>query len=199
MERLIYGLIDPTTREMRYVGSSTKGLVRPMEHLRPCAYEKSSRRVYHWIRELVCEGHRPEIVLIEFVQADVNLIDCETGWIRYFRNIGCQLTNATGRAGGTGMTGKRHSDETKRRISEKKTGAKMSDAARKNIGAAVLGRRYHEDVRRRMGVSKIGKVRSEETRAKCADALSGIKHSEGRKKNTSTAMKKWWEERRGRV
>jgi hypothetical protein len=112
-ERLIYGLIDSVTQEMRYIGSSTKGLARPHEHLRPCAYEKSQRKVYRWIRESLSAGVIPGIVVIEFVPDEMNLIHCETGWIRYFRTIGCQLTNSTGRAGGTGMTGKRHSDETR--------------------------------------------------------------------------------------
>lgn len=35
---LIYALQDPNTKEIRYIGRSTKGLKRPQNHLLPCYY-----------------------------------------------------------------------------------------------------------------------------------------------------------------
>ena len=184
---------------MRYVGSSTKGLARPREHFRPCAYQKSQRRMHRWMRETLSIGIIPEIVVIEYVPDEIDLFSVETGWIRYFREIGCKLTNSTGSAAGTGMTGKRHSNETKQKISEQKKGIKFSEESRRNIGNASKGRKYSAEVKARMGAPKKGKARDEETRKKLSESLTGVLHSEERKQRTSEAMKLWWEKRRGGV
>lgn len=37
---LIYGLTDPITDELRYIGRSSSGLNRPRQHLAPSVYNK---------------------------------------------------------------------------------------------------------------------------------------------------------------
>lgn len=195
-DRFVYGLIDPDTREMRYVGSTNIGMKRPRNHLLPCVYLKDGRRVYRWVREAIGNGRIPEIVIIEYVPTDRNLIQDETGWMVYFRQIGCRLLNATGRAGGTGMTGKHHTEETKRKISQAKLGRKLSEQSRKNIGAASKKRGVSPKTIQKAADARRGKPRSEETKRKCSEALKGVPHTDERKRNTSQIMKKWWENRR---
>lgn len=195
-DRLIYGLVDPTTNLIRYVGSSTKGLDRPKEHLRPCNY-KFDRKVYRWIREVVEKGSLPKIVVLEEVARGANLIDAETWWMRYLRCFGCDLTNSTGSAGGTGMTGKKHSVSTKKRISDKKTGVRMSSEACRNISLSKKGKAPPRANIDACTAAKIGKKRSEDTKLKISEKLKGVKQTDERKTAHSIRMKKWWEERRG--
>jgi hypothetical protein len=65
--RFVYGLVDPQTSEMRYVGSTTVGIKRPQFHLKQYAYIKSNRKVYKWIRSSIEMNIVPKIVIIEFV------------------------------------------------------------------------------------------------------------------------------------
>lgn len=198
-ERLIYGLIDPDTREMRYVGSSTVGLQRPRQHFLPCAYLKSTRRVYRWMSESISQGKIPEVVILDFVPESENLIRVEDGWIKYFRAIGCRLTNSTGSAGGTGMTGNSHSQETREKISRSKKGSKLSADVRKRLSAQRKGRTPSRSVIEAAVESHRGKPMLDETRQKIREALKGVPHDEDRKARTSAAMMKWWEARRSRI
>lgn len=198
-QRMIYGLIDPMTREMRYIGSSTVGMVRPRQHFLPSAYLKSQRRVYRWIRQSIVSGIQPEIVNIEFVPEHVSLTETETGWIRYFRAIGCQLTNSTGSVGGTGMTGKRHSAESRAKISRSKTGSKFSEEIKARFRVARKGRTPKPHVIEAARQAKLGKPCSAETKGKISGKLRGVSHTPERRANTSAVMKKWWEDRHRRV
>jgi hypothetical protein len=62
---LIYALVDPRTKVIRYVGKSTSGLKRPKRHLQPWILEKEkqTRRV-KWIKSLLSAGVTPEIEVL---------------------------------------------------------------------------------------------------------------------------------------
>ncbi|MBF0261548.1 MAG: hypothetical protein HQL97_06950 [Magnetococcales bacterium] len=63
---LIYGLIDPRNRSLRYIGKTHKRReVRLQEHIQ-AATEKQSP-VYKWIGELLDKGLTPEIFILERV------------------------------------------------------------------------------------------------------------------------------------
>jgi hypothetical protein len=58
---LIYGLIDPRNRTLRYIGKTHKRREKRLEdHIR-CALQMYERPVYRWIRELLDAGYMPEI------------------------------------------------------------------------------------------------------------------------------------------
>ena len=112
---LIYGLVDPRTGELRYVGKSTSGLKRPRNHCSP-SHLKYKTHCAAWIRSLIAIGIRPDIVILDespFAGNDT-LEQAEIFWIAYWRAVGADLTNHT--AGGEGLRGRRHSEETKYKI-----------------------------------------------------------------------------------
>lgn len=98
---LIYGLVDPRTKLVRYVGKSSSGLTRPRSHLCP---SNLAHRTYsaRWIKSLLALGLRYEIVVLETPHKEI-LSDTERWWIAYGRASGWPLTNLTD--GGEGAFG----------------------------------------------------------------------------------------------
>ena len=109
---LVYGLIDPRTGELRYVGKSCSGLARPRQHL--CPKQSPVTHRGSWITGLLRDGMKPEIEIIEVHDSASSLADAERFWIAYFRFVGCRLTNHTD--GGDGVVGHLHSTEAKAKI-----------------------------------------------------------------------------------
>lgn len=134
MQFLIYGLIDPVTRQLRYIGKSQRGLLRPQQHSMP-SYLGGNTHKNNWVKSLLSMGTKPEIVIIqEFDSPDI-LSQAEIHWISYFRDLGCPLTNHC--RGGNGFTG-RHGEEARRKISE--AGRRpMSQASKDNLSRLKKG------------------------------------------------------------
>lgn len=82
---LIYGLIDPRDRSLRYIGKTHKRReFRLKEHIEAAqAGEPSS--VYHWIRELLESGNLPEIFVIERIPGDCSWEEAERRQIKFWR------------------------------------------------------------------------------------------------------------------
>lgn len=118
MKYLIYGLIDPRDGQLRYVGRSSSGLARALHHSQPRALRIGKTRCTNWCKNLKNNNLRPEIVILESWDIATNdeLNEAEIFWIAYFRGLGCSLVNHT--LGGGGLSGHRHSEEHKLRISE---------------------------------------------------------------------------------
>ena len=94
----IYGLCDPRTGALRYVGKSKNWKQRSYEHV--CAsHLRRKCHKNHWIKSLLAEGYKPDAFLIEEVPSS-QWEDAEREWIAYFRSIGADLTNST--SGGDG-------------------------------------------------------------------------------------------------
>ncbi len=112
---LIYGLIDPRDRLIRYVGKSSNGLRRPRVHA--CPSQWTDAPVYQWIRALVDAELSYEVVVLDTTStprepggglcwwwSGLNatvLNDLERWWIAFGLACGWPLTNAT--AGGDGV------------------------------------------------------------------------------------------------
>jgi hypothetical protein len=135
----IYGLVDPRTGRLRYVGQTTRSLDRRLSEHVADRNLKSKTRKNSWIKALKHLGLIPNIVAMEYVPVH-ELDQAERVHISYYRDlIGSRLTNDTD--GGTGgamppeavaraaakMRGRKHPVDVKRR---------MSDSAR---------RRFEED------------------------------------------------------
>lgn len=94
-KHLIYGLIDPITDELRYIGRSSSGLNRPRQHLAPCNFETQISYCHNWVKSLIKQGIRPQIIVIEEFLDASGLNDAEQFWISYFKGLGSRLTNLT--------------------------------------------------------------------------------------------------------
>lgn len=100
----VYGLYDPRSDELCYVGETTMSLRRRQRshidstrnpHARDFNYARRD-----WIRSLLQEGFEPEIRLIEEVSSADEMHERERYWIAFYTAQGVQLTNLT--SGGSG-------------------------------------------------------------------------------------------------
>ena len=184
METKIYGLVDPLTSELRYVGKTVQPLAeRLYRHL-------SCRELTHsacWVRGLAKKGLRPVIFEIETVTGDWQ--EAERHWIAYFRFLGARLLNMT--AGGAGLQALRHSEKTRALLSEKTHGKGVPEERRLRISESLRGKSIPEDVRakisqalkgkpkpprspehaRKIGACNIGRARTAEQKAATSEKL----------------------------
>lgn len=118
---LIYGLIDPETGLIRYVGKSCRGFQRAWDHMKPYSLKKGeSTHKTRWIQKLAEQGLRPKPVVLEICDDKYKTTEREIWWIKELRSSGIALTNVTD--GGEGAPGMIHSAETRKKIAEKATG-----------------------------------------------------------------------------
>ena len=150
---LIYGLRDPRTGEIRYVGKSSSGISRPKWHGKPGGGLSTDRNTYkgRWVQRLVSLGLVFEIVCLEAL-IDPKLLDsAERKWIAIGREaLGKRLTNGTD--GGDGwQVGRKHTTETlakmrkpkspehAQKIKFAKTGLKATPETRAKLSASHKG------------------------------------------------------------
>lgn len=114
IETIIYGLVDPRTDELRYVGKTIHHLNSRLRSHIDDAQVIKRRHVCAWIRALQREGLEPEVFEVDRALEDWS--DREKFWIAYFRFIGCNLTNET--IGGEGVPGRKHTEESKLKMSK---------------------------------------------------------------------------------
>jgi len=194
----IYGLVEPTTKELRYVGKSKDPKVRLRKHI--------SERFKHdsykdrWIRKMVDSESRPELIIIDEVLKE-EWQYWEQHYIAYYRGLGVRLTNSTDGGDQPPSTkGRKHTEESKRRMSETKNGKAIpwlnngevrSQEHRDNLSKSCKGRvsekkgKTYEDIygekvamiiRGKMSEAHIGVYSGE------AHPMYGKHHSEKTKK-----------------
>lgn len=135
----VYGLIDPRTNELRYIGKTRRGMVRPREHWDKYGLKRNDK-CHRWVLKLSKLGLIPHVEVLEECRLD-DLDDCERFWISSLRAAGAELLNMTdgGEGGALIMDdvtrakfshpgernpffGRKHSAETRRKISDAKRG-----------------------------------------------------------------------------
>jgi len=152
----IYGLIDPRTGFVRYVGKAHNPKRRHQAHMNPSSLKPKTRK-NHWIKNLLNAGRKPELILLEQVK-ECEWEDAERRWIAYYRSLPGypQLTNGT--SGGDGAEkGFKHKPETI---------AKMRASRKGYVPSAETGRK--------ISLSKLGRGRSEETKQHVSDGLKAF-------------------------
>lgn len=98
-------------------------------------------------------------------------------------------------------TGKHHSEETKKKLSEILTGREISDEWRKNLSEGHKGYKASEETRRKMSLaskgnkSRLGHKASEETKRKMSKSHKGKKNSAAHNR----AIKDGWKKRKAKA
>lgn len=195
---IIYGLKDPLTDVIMYVGKSSSGLKRPRYHAH-AARKGDGGLCANWIRGLLDLELMYEIVVLEYVVDASVLVDREVWWIACGRNNGWPLLNQT--IGGEGLPGFKHYKLTKsklrdaalrqwsnpnsrKRITESMIGRTVSPLGRARLSVAHLGVRLTPEHRARIAVGNLGHAVTPETSAKISRALKGrnvVYGSDGRR------------------
>ena len=187
--RYIYGLCDPRTSELRYVGATNNLRNRLYGH---CSC-KASGHSKNWIASLKKDRLKPDMFVIEEVPDDTWQRE-EIFWITYFKSIGANLTNITpggeGNVGNKAWLGRKHSVETKRKMSDANKGKHLSEETKRKLSIAHAGRKVSESTRKKMAIAStgkkymLGKKLTPEWKKHIGDSVRGIKNGFFGKKHT---------------
>lgn len=151
---LIYALSHPITGEIRYIGKSERGIIRPRQHGQLSHLKKRSHLpVARWVNKLRSQGLDYVIEVIETQETRESLMEAEKFWISQFRALGFRLLNICD--GGEGFTG-RHTPEAKAKISAAGLGRKLSAESIEKGAAKRRGRSLSDAHRRALCVPKSG-------------------------------------------
>lgn len=129
-KHLIYGLTDPRTGALRYVGRSSSALKRPRE--------AHGRRCQNWVNSLKKQGLVPGILVIQEFDQTEDVDGClnaeERRWIAYYRSVGVRLTNLTD----GGEKGRKIDESTRKRMRTAKLGEKNNFFGKRHDDSAKL-------------------------------------------------------------
>jgi hypothetical protein len=159
-------------------------------------------------------GKENIIVRTMLCRSESHALDLEIKLIAALRAGGVKLVNVTN--GGDGMSGHKHSEETRAKLSE--AARNRSEETRAKISKANTGRKHTEETKAKMSevhknmsdetkveisaklsACKIGNVVSEETKAKISKANKGRPKSEGTKAKMSEAAKTMTDEHKAKM
>ena len=100
----IYGLVDPETYVVRYVGKTINLYERYYNHLQELNdIKKKNYHSKNWIRTLLKRGIIPKVIILEMCTVE-NWQEKERFWISFYKDN--NLTNMTKGGDGGGMLGK---------------------------------------------------------------------------------------------
>lgn len=109
----IYTLSNPLTNEIRYIGQTQNTLKSRLQcHLN----RKDKTYRTNWIQSLLKDNIIPEIKLICETTDYKTCLELEIFYIKKYKDEGYRLVNATD--GGDGCIGYKHTEETKKKLSE---------------------------------------------------------------------------------
>lgn len=162
---VIYGLFEPDTNYLRYVGCTSRPARRLTEHLKPSRF-KVNPELYSWVQKLRSAGSRPVFKILEECSAE-NKHEAEMFYISYLRSLGCKLANKN--HGGLGQQGFKQPPCASEKMSAAKKG---KPSWNKGLKSSIETRaKISSALRRRPPASA-------ETRLKVSLAHKGRKHSD---------------------
>ena len=115
MKNFIYELIDPETNKPRYIGKTNNPKKRLKKHLNECTKIGVWTPKNKWLLYLKRKGLIPIINIIDETQEN-NINELEINYIKKYRELYDDLTNDTDGGDGYNWIGRKHEEETKRRL-----------------------------------------------------------------------------------
>jgi hypothetical protein len=204
---IIYGLVDPITSKLRYVGCTINLKRRVKAHLQEAASHTTTHRTA-WIKGLLLRNLTPLVIVLEMCSSN-DLFDREREYITSLRQRGYELVNSTD--GGDGLRNPTKTTREKMSAANKARG--MSGISKLIAGSVAYhtGRPQtpeHIEKRvsqrrgkpskiadklrermRRLAKLRIGSHLPESTRLKLSQAKMGHSVSQETREKISTASK----------
>src|SRR3990167_1575016 len=178
----IYGLIDPHDHRLRYIGKADDPKGRLRRHMR----ELDNTRRGNWLSGLKAQGLKPDIQIIQEVSKDDWQVR-EQFWIKSYRATKHDLVN--GDEGGQGGTGRKHTEASRRKMSEAHKRIVFTDEWLRNMSKAQLGRKHSPETRQKISASNKGQRPSPQAIAATVVRCKGKPLSEELKRKLSLAGK----------
>jgi hypothetical protein len=127
---IVYGLCDPQTNTLEYIGKSCSGLKRPNQHFSNTELNRKCKKS-SWVKSILAKGLVPTIEILEVCENAETLSDAEIFWIANILASGASLRNMSkgGNGGNTGGWTKESSIKLKESL---KKSEKFKEANRKN-------------------------------------------------------------------
>jgi hypothetical protein len=168
------------------------------------SHDFSRRNLHH---THIINKYGPENIDVAQIECSSEALafDLERGLIRCLRKMGVNLVNATD--GGEGVSGLRHSEQSRAQMSAKRVGKSPSEETKTKMSEVRRGQANHffgkshsDETKKRISEAKkanptdywSGKSRGEETRRKISEALTGrvgVKHTEASRAKISASKK----------
>jgi len=192
-KEIFYVYADYTKEEnprIFYVGKGKMGRVEDYKGSRRNPVHNRISKKYGLERKIIFETHDEKEALKVEIQ---KILEHKTFVYSEDYVWGANLT-----PGGDGVTGCRHNEESKRKISEGLNGRKswnkgtkncFSDEARKKISDKNKGKRRSEETKEKIRKIHLGKKMSEESKKKMRDAKLGTKLTDDHKRKIGQAGK----------
>jgi hypothetical protein len=180
MKWIIYGLKDPRTDEIRYVGWTIKTPERRLANHIWWARKRRSSHVHRGILCLLAEDVTPAIEVLESGSGD-KWRAAEREWIFRLRAVGFRLTNIAD--GGEGKPGAKLSAETRAKLSA----AHSTPEARAAKSAFLRTRKWSDAQRAKM--REIMRNRTPESYAALRASNIGRKDSPERTEKTASKLR----------
>jgi len=152
----IYGLIDPNTFKVRYIGKT----IRSKERLQNQLNEKSKTYRCNWLRSLKEKGKAPIQVVLQTLNDFDNWQDAEIKWIAIAKKYNWPLVNCTD--GGDGVTN-------------------ISGESKDRMIKTWKGRKHKPESLEKMRLANIGKVQPEAYKQRMKELMTGRKITWGDK------------------
>lgn len=115
MTYYIYALIDPTDNRIRYIGKTNNLDKRLSKHISEYKKQGFWTPKNQWIKSLLDKNVKPQIQpLLETTQEEVNKYEIE--YIKKYRELIPDLTNDTNGGDGYDWSGRKHEEETIKRL-----------------------------------------------------------------------------------
>lgn len=159
-KNVIYALCDPISNEIRYIGKAIDLYTRIRNHYKESRLKCITHK-NNWIKSLLNKELRVNVIILEELTDEILLNEAEIKWIKYYRELGTDLTNGT-----DGGDGGKLSTESIAKMAETKRGKKHSKEHCENISKGNLNRVVSLETRNKIGVRHKNKIVSENTRHK---------------------------------
>lgn len=198
----IYGLLDPESMELRYVGQTWCLSERYYKHVWEAKNLKTNHK-RNWIKSLLSRNLEPKLQIIEVCELD-RLDERECFHIAQYRAAGCRLTNLTD--GGGGLRGFKMPEEVKEKISRAIRGENHPFFGKKhsaehviNMAKAATGKTLSKEGREKVSRFFKGRKQTPEHRLKISLAQQGSNNSFFGKSHTPEAKQKMSAFHTGRI